>query len=73
MKDLDKLNKRHKEATDRLNKTATPVIEKQGLVYSCSIVASKLEVSMPTVVNYVAGRGRDGFLIESMTEVFKTL
>lgn len=56
-----------------LNKTAVPIIEKHGLKKVCIQVAEILGVSFQTVVNYIYGRSKDGYLCEAITEQFKKL
>lgn len=67
------LKQRHNLAALKLKDTATPVIEKKGLLVSCSEIAKTLGVSYQTIVNYTYGRVKDGFLAEAITKEFKKL
>jgi len=67
------LKERHNLAAIKLKDTATPVIEKKGLLVSCSAIAKTLGVSYQTVVNYTYGRVKDGFLCEAIAKEFKKI
>lgn len=64
---------RHKEAHSKLQKVALPVINKQGLNKTCRAIAAKLNVSDQTVINYVSGSCKDGFLTEAIAYEFQNL
>lgn len=68
-----KFKGRHETANILLKETATPKIEKYSLRDSTQAVAVMLDISPQTVVNYIYGRGKDGFLTEALTKAFKTL
>lgn len=42
-----------------------------GIVYS--IIGNKLGVTGQTVVNYISGNAKDGYLLDAMIEEFKEL
>lgn len=62
---------RHKEAHKELLKIANPVINKYGIVKSAGIVARRLLVSDQTVINYIYGRCKDGFLTEAIMHEYQ--
>jgi len=69
----EELRKRHQKAIATLNKVAVPIIEKYGLNKSCTDIGRILGVSYQTVVNYVYGRVKDGYLCEAIIKEFKKI
>jgi len=67
------LKERHEVAVAALKSVAFPKIKKEGLKKQCKAVASNLGVSYQTVINYVYGMAKDGFLTEAITKEFKKL
>lgn len=73
----DALHRRHRQANAALDQIATarlqqmPVGTRKVKIYST--VGAKLGVSSQTVYNYVAGKGKDGYLTEALTKAFKAL
>ena len=67
------LKKRHVTAAQLLQKTANPHTYVHGLVVCAAHVAGKLGVSTNTVLNYLSGRTKDGYLTEAITKEFKEL
>ena len=67
------LKQRHLQAVGVLQKTANPITSSEGLVKCSKIVSKNLGVSPQTVMNYLLGRGKDGYLTEAITTQFKTL
>lgn len=68
-----KLKERRKVACAELKKVAMPYIDNKTLNEKSEIIGKRLGVSFQTVVNYVYGKAKDGFLIEALTEEFKNL
>lgn len=67
-----KLKQRHKEAVIELKKAAAPYLDK-GLNDAAKKICKNIGVSFQTVVNYVHGRTKDGYLTEAITKEFKSL
>lgn len=67
------LQKRHEKAQEELKAVAIPIIAKSSAKRECEKVAKKLDVSYQTVINYVYGMAKDGFLTEAIRDVFQTL
>lgn len=67
------LKLRHKEACLELNKVATPYIDNCTLNAEAVKIGKRLGVSFQTVVNYVYGKSKDGYLTEAITKEFKSL
>jgi len=66
------LKQRHKEAVIELKKAAAPYLDK-GLNDAAKKIGKNIGVSFQTVVNYVHGRTKDGYLTEAITKEFKSL
>lgn len=73
MKETTELNKRHLASVQLLQKAANPKTFKYGLMVCAEKIAVKLNISPQTVVNYLSGRVKDGYLTEAITKEFKTL
>lgn len=65
------LRQRHKEACLELKKAASPFIENETLNKVAIAIGKNVGVSFQTVVNYVYGKSKDGYLTEAMTQQFK--
>lgn len=68
-----KLKMRHDLAKAKLKSVAMPKIEKHTLKEVINPVAKNLNVAPQTVVNYIYGRAKDGFLTEAIMEEVKSL
>lgn len=73
MTTLQELNKRHRDAIRELQEVAIPKTEKDGLVKLSKVVGKNLKKSPQTVMNYLRGRGKDGYLTEAITKEFLSL
>lgn len=73
MSAIDELNKRHIRAVRVLQKTANPKTYKYGMMPCVKEIGDRLNVSHQTVINYLSGMAKDGFLTEAITKEFKTL
>lgn len=69
---LQLLNKKHRDAIKQLQDVANPVTEKYGLVISSKKVAKNLKKSPQTIMNYIRGRGKDGYLTDAITQEFQS-
>lgn len=67
------LKERHNIANTKLKSIAIPKIEKYSLKTTTELVANNLCISAQTVVNYIYGRGKDGFLVEAIIKEFKEM
>ena len=67
------LKQRHKEACAELKTAALPYIDNNSLNEQARGIGKKLGVSYQTVVNYVYGKSKDGFLVEAMTKEFRSI
>lgn len=67
MKNLQQL---HKSANAELKKAAQDAINSNKLRQTSKKLAAKYNISSQTVVNYVYGQGRDGFLKKCLTDDF---
>lgn len=67
------IKERHKEAHKKLTRIANPVIARKGLKHTCTHVGDRLDISFQTVINYLSGRCKDGFLTEAITNEFQNL
>lgn len=67
------LKVRHKEASAELKKVALPYIDNNTLNSVALKIGGILGVSFQTVVNYVYGKAKDGFLTEAISNEFKKL
>jgi hypothetical protein len=63
----------HNKANLELKKVSDPKIEKIGIISCSKIVAKHLNVSSQTIVNYILGTGKDGFLTQLIIAEFKKL
>lgn len=68
-----RLNGRHKQARSELKKVAMPYIDGNSLNSVAMGISKKLGISFQTVVNYVHGRAKDGYLTEAITNEFKLI
>ena len=73
MEPKKKLKVRHKEASAELKKVALPYIDNNTLNSVALKIGGILGVSFQTVVNYVYGKAKDGFLTEAISNEFKKL
>lgn len=60
------LQQRHMDTDKRLNKVAQKVINKNRLREISRELAPKYQVSSQTIINYIYGQGKDGFLKEAL-------
>jgi len=67
------LRQRHKEAVAELKKVAAPFINDNSLNQKAKAIEKNLGVSYQTVVNYVYGKTKDGFLTEAITKELQSL
>jgi len=67
------LKQRHKEACAELKKVAAPYIDNSTLNAEALKIGRNLGVSFQTVVNYVYGKAKDGYLTEAITKEFQSL
>jgi hypothetical protein len=73
MEPKKQLKVRHKEASAELKKVALPYIDNNTLNSVALKIGGILGVSFQTVVNYVYGKAKDGFLTEAICNEFKKL
>ena len=73
MTSKEQLQRRHLKAVVSLQKVANPKVFQWGLMECAKAIAPKLEVTPQTVINYLSGRVKDGYLTESIAEEFKNL
>lgn len=71
MTSKENLKCRHEVAKAILKKVSEKVIGEHGLHISASIVAEATGVSPQTVINYLSGRTKDGFLTEAITKEYR--
>ncbi len=69
----EEFNKRHSKALSELQKAANPKSYQYGLLKCSNAIAANLGISFQTVINYVSGRAKDGYLTEAITKEFKQL
>ena len=69
----EKLQHRHLQAVVKLQSVANPKVFKYGLMKCAKAIGDELEITDQTVINYLSGRVRDGYLTEAITQQFKTL
>lgn len=67
------LKQRHKDACSYLRKIANPYIDNNTLNAEALKIGKRLGVSFQTVVNYVYGKSKDGYLTEAITKEFEIL
>lgn len=67
------LRQRHKEACLELKKIASPYIDNTTLNAEAVKIGRELGVSFQTVVNYVYGKSKDGYLTEAIIDQFKKI
>lgn len=67
------LRQRHKEACEGLKKAAIQYIDNNTLNSEAVKIGKRLGVSYQTVVNYVYGKSKDGYLTEAITKEFQSL
>jgi len=67
------LKQRHKEACLELKKVAATYIDDSTLNAKALVIGKNLGVSFQTVVNYVYGKSKDGYLTEAITKEFQAL
>ena len=70
---IDKLKIRHRAAVEKLKKVAAPKFDKYGILVCTKVISKNLDISDTTVMNYVGGRVKDGFLTEALIAEFKSL
>lgn len=63
----------HKDADKRLKAAAQKVIDADGVRKFAREVAPKYKISGQTVINYIYGQGKDGFLKECLIDELLTL
>lgn len=73
MKAKRDLQVRHKTAFKTLNELANAKTEKGKVIRIYGSVAKNLGISQSTVINYLAGRGKDGYLTDALIEQFQSL
>jgi len=73
--EAEKLKKRHKFTDALLNKISNKVFDKldKPPYLICKEIGEKFGIVSATVSSYCAGRGKDGYLKESILEEFKKL
>ncbi len=69
----EELEQRHQKAIENLKKVSQPKIQKYNTMPCAYTVAANLGVSYQTVINYISGSAKDGFLTEAMAKEFKNL
>ena len=69
----DLLKQRHLEAVVKLQSLANPKVFKWGLMKCSKVVADKLGITDQTVINYLSGRTKDGYLTDAIIKEFKSL
>ena len=69
----DLLRKRHLDAVIKLQSVANPKVFLYGLMKCAKAIGDKLEITDQTVINYLSGRVKDGFLTEAIAKEFKAL
>lgn len=67
------LRQRHKDACSQLRKSASPYIDNETLNLQAKVIGKQLGVSFQTVVNYVYGKSKDGYLTEAITSEFNKI
>jgi len=67
------LKQRHKTACIELRKVAAPYIDDNTLNAKSLVIGKNLGVSFQTVVNYVYGKSKDGYLTEAITKEFQSI
>jgi len=67
------LKHRHLQAVVKLQAVANPKVFQYGLMKCAKAIGDKLEVTDQTIINYLSGRVKDGFLTEQITKEFKSL
>ena len=70
---LQELKVKHKDAIKALQEAALPKTKEKGLVALSEIVGKNLKKSPQTIMNYINGRGKDGYLTEAITKEFQSL
>lgn len=73
MEGKKQLKQRHKAASKELNRVASPYIENGSLNFEAIKIGKELGISFQTVVNYVYGKSKDGYLTEAITQEFLSL
>lgn len=68
-----KLKLRHEKASAELKKVAIKYIDNNTLNKEAEKIGKSLGVSFQTVVNYVYGKAKDGYLTDAITELFKSI
>ena len=70
MTTLQELKARHKAAVKELQEISAPITKEKGLVLTSKQIAKNLSVSPQTIMNYIDGRGKDGYLTEAISKEF---
>lgn len=73
MTTLQEFKSRHKEAIKTLKEVAAPKIKERELVSVSTTIGKNLDVSAQTVINYINGRGRDGYLTEAIIKELQSI
>jgi predicted transcriptional regulator len=71
MTTLDELKAKHKTIQKELKDVSLPITNEHGLVNTSTVVAKKLKVSPQTIMNYLSGRVKDGYLAEAIIQEYK--
>ncbi len=67
---LKNFRERHLKAKQELKRIAMPILDKIEKKGAVEAIGKYLNVSGQTVLNYVYGNGKDGFLVEAITNQF---
>lgn len=62
------IKQRHRNTDKRLNKAAQKIINSNKLREFAKELAPKYDVSGQTIINYIYGQGKDGFLKEALID-----
>lgn len=73
MKAKQELKDRHISAVSALVKASKGKTKRYGLVRASYEVGKSLGVSPNTVINYLRGKSKDGYLTDAITSEFRTL
>lgn len=68
---IKEFKRKHKQAHKELRAAAQKYIDNGGLTVVAKEIAPKLDISYQSVINYVYMGGKDGFLTEAITKLFK--
>lgn len=70
---FEQYRQRHLDIKKKLNEISQIKIGKGRTMEVCRIVGVSLEVSAPTVHNYISGKISDGYLAEAIYQEFKKM